>query len=64
MKEKEAKIARMDHEKTRICVLDASNYVGFWILKGLLSRGYEVHAAIQKHGKFSPFLVWYLFEEV
>lgn len=54
----------MDHEKTRICVLDASNYVGFWILKGLLSRGYEVHAAIQKHGKFSPFLVWYLFEEV
>jgi len=57
MKEKEAKIARMDHEKTRICVLDASNYVGFWILKGLLSRGYEVHAAIQKHGKFSPLLV-------
>ncbi|KAK7854902.1 tetraketide alpha-pyrone reductase 1 [Quercus suber] len=50
MKEKEAKRARMDHEKTRICVLDASNYVGFWILKGLLSRGYEVHAAIQKHG--------------
>ncbi|KAL4654478.1 hypothetical protein ACB092_01G381800 [Castanea dentata] len=50
MKVKEAKRAKMDHEKTRICVLDASNYVGFWILKGLLSRGYEVHAAIQKRG--------------
>ena len=41
----------MDQEKTKVCVLDASSYVGFWILKGLLSRGYEVHAAIQKHGK-------------
>ncbi|CAI0427661.1 unnamed protein product [Linum tenue] len=30
-----------------VCVLDASSYVGFWILKGLLSRGYSVHAAIQ-----------------
>lgn len=51
IKEKEAKRARMDQEKTKVCVLDASSYVGFWILKGLLSRGYEVHAAIQKHGK-------------
>ncbi|GLU10317.1 hypothetical protein SLE2022_271330 [Rubroshorea leprosula] len=38
----------MDQEKPTVCVLDASTYVGFWILKGLLSRGYTVHAAIQK----------------
>ncbi|XP_059637587.1 cinnamoyl-CoA reductase-like SNL6 [Cornus florida] len=36
-------------EKPTVCVLDASTYVGFWILKGLLSRGYTVHAAIQKN---------------
>ncbi|CAN1166888.1 Cinnamoyl-CoA reductase-like SNL6 [Linum perenne] len=30
-----------------VCVLDASSYVGFWVLKGLISRGYSVHAAIQ-----------------
>ncbi|XWS73149.1 hypothetical protein CRYUN_Cryun02cG0100800 [Craigia yunnanensis] len=40
----------MDHEKPTVCVLDASTYVGFWILKGLLSRGYTVHAALQKRG--------------
>ncbi|XP_059461284.1 cinnamoyl-CoA reductase-like SNL6 [Corylus avellana] len=51
MKEIEAKRARMDNEKTTVCVLDASTYVGFWILKGLLSRGYRVHAAIQKQGE-------------
>jgi hypothetical protein len=51
MKEIEAKRARIDNEKTTVCVLDASTYVGFWILKGLLSRGYRVHAAIQKQGK-------------
>ncbi|XP_039019139.1 cinnamoyl-CoA reductase 1-like [Hibiscus syriacus] len=31
--------------KAIICVLDASTYVGFWILKGLLGKGYTVHAA-------------------
>ncbi|XP_062078516.1 cinnamoyl-CoA reductase-like SNL6 [Humulus lupulus] len=40
----------MDYEKHCICVLDASTYVGFWILKGLLGRGYTVHAAIQRNG--------------
>ncbi|KAA3470641.1 cinnamoyl-CoA reductase 2-like isoform X1 [Gossypium australe] len=40
----------MDHEKPAACVLDASTYVGFWILKGLLNRGYTVHAAIQIKG--------------
>ncbi|XP_022730082.1 cinnamoyl-CoA reductase-like SNL6 [Durio zibethinus] len=40
----------MDHGKPTVCVLDASTYVGFWILKGLLSRGYTVHAALQKNG--------------
>ena len=44
-------------ELPSVCVLDASTYVGFWILKGLLSRGYTVHAAIQKfNGKLSPSL--------
>ncbi|KAJ6362163.1 hypothetical protein OIU78_002549 [Salix suchowensis] len=36
-------------ELPSVCVLDASTYVGYWILKGLLSRGYTVHAAIQKN---------------
>ena len=43
----------MDNQKPSVCVLDASTYVGFWILKGLLSRGYTVHGAIQKNGKLS-----------
>ncbi|MQL91553.1 hypothetical protein Taro_024165 [Colocasia esculenta] len=37
----------MEAEKPTVCVLDASSYVGFWILKGLLSRGYRVHAALR-----------------
>lgn len=40
-----------DQQKPTVCVLDASTYVGFWILKGLLSNGYTVHAAIQKNGE-------------
>ncbi|CAL5328346.1 unnamed protein product [Camellia sinensis] len=51
MKEIEARSEDMDHEKPTVCVLDASTYVGFWILKGLLSKGYTVHAAIQKNGE-------------
>ncbi|KAF5725900.1 hypothetical protein HS088_TW23G00632 [Tripterygium wilfordii] len=50
MKGKEAKSARLDQEKPAVCVLDASTYVGFWIVRGLLSRGYTVHAALQKNG--------------
>ncbi|CAK9171376.1 unnamed protein product [Ilex paraguariensis] len=42
---------KLDPEKPTVCVLDASTYVGFWILKGLLARGYTVHAAIQKSGE-------------
>jgi len=48
-----------DQQKPRVCVLDASTYVGFWVLKGLLSNGYTVHAAIQKNGK----LFIYFFKE-
>ncbi|XP_010417131.1 PREDICTED: cinnamoyl-CoA reductase-like SNL6 [Camelina sativa] len=33
------------------CVLDASTYVGFWILNRLLTKGYSVHAAIRKNGE-------------
>ncbi|KAE8668659.1 hypothetical protein F3Y22_tig00112289pilonHSYRG00144 [Hibiscus syriacus] len=40
----------MDHGKPSVCVLDASTYVGFWILKGLLGKGYTVHAALQIKG--------------
>ncbi|KAG7567473.1 NAD(P)-binding domain superfamily [Arabidopsis thaliana x Arabidopsis arenosa] len=41
----------MNQEKpiSYCCVLDASTYVGFWILKRLLTRGYSVHAAIRKN---------------
>ncbi|KAM7472871.1 hypothetical protein LguiA_011054 [Lonicera macranthoides] len=38
-------------ERPTVCVLDAYTYVGFWILKGLLIKGYSVHAAIQKNGE-------------
>ncbi|XP_050373328.1 cinnamoyl-CoA reductase-like SNL6 [Argentina anserina] len=41
----------MKYEKPTVCVLDASTYVGFWILKGLLARGFIVHAATQKNGE-------------
>ncbi|XP_021887337.1 cinnamoyl-CoA reductase-like SNL6 [Carica papaya] len=41
----------MDHEKATACVLDASTYVGFWLVKGLLSKGYTVHAAVLKNGE-------------
>lgn len=41
----------MKYEKPTVCVLDASTYVGFWILKGLLDRGFTVHAATQKNGE-------------
>uniref|UniRef100_A0A0D6QTL8 3-beta hydroxysteroid dehydrogenase/isomerase domain-containing protein n=1 Tax=Araucaria cunninghamii TaxID=56994 RepID=A0A0D6QTL8_ARACU len=33
-----------------VCVMDASTYVGFWIVQGLLQRGYTVHAAVQDGG--------------
>ncbi|KAF3794262.1 Tetraketide alpha-pyrone reductase 1 [Nymphaea thermarum] len=36
---------------TKLCVLDASSYVGFHLLKALLRRGYAVHAAIQTGGE-------------
>lgn len=59
MKEIEAEGAsKMDHP---VCVLDASTYVGFWVLKGLLSRGFRVHAAMQTNGQLSlpPFLLYF-----
>ncbi|XP_010526323.1 PREDICTED: cinnamoyl-CoA reductase-like SNL6 [Tarenaya hassleriana] len=41
----------MGQEKPTCCVLDASTYAGFWILKRLLARGHLVHAAIRKDGE-------------
>ncbi|KAK4431914.1 putative anthocyanidin reductase [Sesamum alatum] len=41
-----------ENEKNpRVCVLDASTYVGFCLLKKLLIRGYYVHAAVTKNGE-------------
>ncbi|XP_022931207.1 cinnamoyl-CoA reductase-like SNL6 isoform X2 [Cucurbita moschata] len=40
----------MDHRRPTLCVLDASSYVGLWVTKGLINRGYPVHAAVQKTG--------------
>jgi len=31
-----------------VCVMDASSYVGSWIVQGLLQRGYSVHATVQR----------------
>uniref|UniRef100_A0A1D1Z9X5 Bifunctional dihydroflavonol 4-reductase/flavanone 4-reductase n=1 Tax=Anthurium amnicola TaxID=1678845 RepID=A0A1D1Z9X5_9ARAE len=36
-------------QNTKVCVLDASSYVGLWILKKLLNRGYTVHAALHNN---------------
>lgn len=59
MKETETMMAK-DHEEFRVCVIDASTYVGFWILKKLLIKGYRVHAAVQNNGMFSFFLSLFL----
>ncbi|KAF7154285.1 hypothetical protein RHSIM_Rhsim01G0016100 [Rhododendron simsii] len=54
MKELESERANgTDPEKPTVCVLDSSTYVGFWVLRGLLSKGYTVHAAVQRNGKIS-----------
>lgn len=54
MKELESERAiGTDPEKPTVCVLDSSTYVGFWVLRGLLSKGYTVHAAVQTDGKIS-----------
>ncbi|CAI9098605.1 OLC1v1035284C1 [Oldenlandia corymbosa var. corymbosa] len=39
------------HDKASVCVLDASTYVGFWIVQKLLFRGYTVRAAVQNNGE-------------
>ncbi|KAL3532975.1 hypothetical protein ACH5RR_006496 [Cinchona calisaya] len=44
-------MASKDHDKPTVCVLDASSYVGFWVVKELLFRGYTVHAALQNNGE-------------
>lgn len=55
-----ARTAKMSHQKPAVCVLDASTYVGFWILKGLLSRGYTVHAAVQKNGETRMYILIFI----
>lgn len=56
MKETEVMMAK-DLEEFCVCVIDASTYVGFWILNNLLSKGYRVHAAVQNNGAFSSFFL-------
>lgn len=51
VKETEVMMMAKDCEEFCVCVIDASTYVGFWILKKLLFKGYRVHAAIQNNGE-------------
>ncbi|XP_057853819.2 cinnamoyl-CoA reductase-like SNL6 isoform X2 [Cryptomeria japonica] len=43
-------MAVLSASSKRVCVVGASTYVGIWIVKGLLLRGYTVHAATFQHG--------------
>lgn len=38
-------------ETTRVCVTGGSGYIGSWIVKRLLERGYTVHATVRNSGK-------------
>ncbi|KAI6680556.1 hypothetical protein NL676_034437 [Syzygium grande] len=51
MEREDANANAANGDKPVVCILDASTYVGFWILQGMLSKGYNVHAAIQKNGE-------------
>ncbi|CAH9093215.1 unnamed protein product [Cuscuta europaea] len=55
MQGKEIEVAYMGEESEEylqtVCVLDASTFVGYWILKKLLLKGYTVHAAVQDTGE-------------
>ena len=53
-------MASKDHEKA-VCVLDASTYVGFWVVKKLLLKGYMVHAALQNSGINLYFFFFFIF---
>lgn len=46
----EAVLVGEENQQT-VCVLDASTFVGYWISKKLLLKGYTVHAAVQKNGE-------------
>ena len=37
----------------RVCVTGGSGYVGSWLVKKLLERGYTVHATLRNLGTFS-----------
>ncbi|KAI6702581.1 hypothetical protein NL676_011717 [Syzygium grande] len=37
-------------ETTRVCVTGGSGYIGSWIVKRLLERGYTVHATVRNSG--------------
>ncbi|KAL0428184.1 UNVERIFIED_CONTAM: putative anthocyanidin reductase [Sesamum latifolium] len=43
--------AENEKNHPRVCVLDASTYVGFCLVKKLLIRGYNVHAAVRINGE-------------
>ncbi|KAL6012246.1 hypothetical protein ACLOJK_002724 [Asimina triloba] len=52
--------AKAHLQRSPACILDASSYVGFHTLRGLLDKGYAVHAAVQSNGKH-PFPLPFLF---
>ncbi|KAL0345967.1 UNVERIFIED_CONTAM: putative anthocyanidin reductase [Sesamum radiatum] len=43
--------AENNEKNPRVCVLDASTYLGFCLVKKLLIRGYIVHAAVRINGE-------------
>ncbi|KAJ4823159.1 hypothetical protein Tsubulata_016398 [Turnera subulata] len=38
---------RMDKSNTRVCVTGGSGYIGSWLVKNLLKKGYTVHATLR-----------------
>ncbi|PIN02603.1 Flavonol reductase/cinnamoyl-CoA reductase [Handroanthus impetiginosus] len=51
MREIEENMMNKDEKEDIVCVLDASTYVGFWLVKKLLVKGYKVHATIRRNGE-------------
>ncbi|XP_043687401.1 dihydroflavonol 4-reductase [Telopea speciosissima] len=47
---------REDGAPTTFCVTGATGYVGSWLVKSLLQRGYFVHATVRDPEKVSPLL--------
>ena len=40
----------MEGEKGRVCVTGAGGFIGSWVVKLLLSKGYMVHGTVREPG--------------